>query len=64
MVRDLRTGEPLGTARPVGKMGIDGGGDPMQDPRFDVNYIQLTDHVSIGDNRFSGDSRVNAYDIK
>lgn len=63
-VRDLRTGEPLGTAAPIGKMGIDGGGSPMQDPRFDVNYIQLADLVAIGDNHFSGDSRVNAYDIK
>lgn len=64
MVRDLRTGEPLGTSTPIGKMGIDGGGSPMQDPRFDVNYIQLSSHVAVGDNRFSGDSRVSAYDIK
>lgn len=63
-VHDLNTGEPLGTTTPIGKMGMDGGGSPMQDPRFDVNYIQLADHVAVGTNRFSGDSRVDAYDIE
>lgn len=64
VVRDLKSGEALGKATPVGKMGIDGGGDPMQDPRFDVNFIQLNPQVKVGENKFSGDNRVNAYDIE
>lgn len=64
VVRDLQSGEPLGTAVPINKMGIDGGGDPMQDERFDVNFIDLADHVAVGENHLSGDSRVNAYDIE
>lgn len=64
VVRDLQSGEPLGTAVPINKMGIDGAGDPMQDERFDVNFIDLSDHVAVGENRFSGNNRVNAYDIE
>ncbi len=63
IVRDINSGEALGKATPIGKMGIDGGGDPMQDPRFDVNFIQLYPNVAVGENKFSGDNRVNAYDI-
>lgn len=64
VVRDLQSNQPLGRAVPINKMGIDGAGDPMQDQRFDVNFIDLADHVAVGDNRFSGDNRVNVYDIE